>query len=119
MHGDQHHVHAAFNDFLVGVEADETMRVVDGHLLGIHLLQPLAAVLESIGEDVGHGHQPDVLAGVHGLAAAPLPRPPQPIRPILIASLPAPWTPRANDNAPIGRRACPLPTRRRNCRRER
>ncbi len=39
--GDQHHVDAALDQLLVGVEADEAMIVVDGHLLGIHLLQPL------------------------------------------------------------------------------
>ena len=72
--GDQHHVHAALDQLLVGVEADETMIVVDGHLLGIRLLKQPAAVLEMIGEDVGHCDQPDVFAGVHGVggrSAAP------------------------------------------------
>ena len=34
------------------------------------------------------------------LAAAPLPRPPQPINPTLITSLPAAWTLRASARAP-------------------
>ena len=51
------------------------------------------------------------------LAAAPLPRPPQPIRPTLIASLPAAWALRANDKAPYA--AAPDGTDRcKNCRRE-
>ena len=69
--GDQHHIDSALDQLLVGVETDETMIVVDRHLIGLHFLQPLAAVLKAIGEDVGHRRQPNVLAGVHGVVGRP------------------------------------------------
>ena len=69
--GNQHHVDVALDQFLVGVEAEEAMLVVDRHLLGVQLLQPPAGPLQAIGEDVGHGHQPHVLAGVHGVGGRP------------------------------------------------
>jgi hypothetical protein len=51
------------------------------------------------------------------LAAAPLPRPPQPINPTLITSLPAAWTLRANGKAAqlVDPR---MAARCRNCRRD-
>jgi hypothetical protein len=36
----------------------------------------------------------------NALLTAPAPRPPQPIKPILIVSLPAAWAPRATGNVP-------------------
>ena len=69
--GDDDRVDAAMDHFLIGVEADEAVGVVDGHLVGIHFLEPRPAVFDAFGEDVGHGHQPDVLAGVHGIGGGP------------------------------------------------
>ena len=72
--GDRHHVHVAVDHFVIGVEADEAMGVVDGHLVGIHFFQPRAAVFNAFGKHVGHGYQAHVFAGVHGVggrAAAP------------------------------------------------
>ena len=72
---DQHHVHAAGEQLLVGVEADEAMVVLHLDLVGLGLLELVAAGLEALVEDVGHGDEADVLAGVHGvdggLGAAP------------------------------------------------
>ena len=69
--GDQHHVHVAVDQLLVGVETDEAMGVVDGHLFGLLLLQQRETALDPFGEDVGHGHQPHVFAGVHGVGGRP------------------------------------------------
>ena len=66
--GDQHDVDVAVDHLLVGVEADEAMGVVDRPAApGYFFLSSSQAALELLGEDVGHGHQPDVLAGVHGI----------------------------------------------------
>ncbi len=72
--GDHHHVDAALDHLLVGVETDERVRVVHHELVGVHLLQLRPGSLDPLGEDVGHGHQAHVLAGVHGVggrSAAP------------------------------------------------
>jgi len=65
--GDQHDVDAAVDQFLVTVETREAMGVVDDHLLGIHFFEPFAAVRQMVGEQIGHGDHPHVLAGVHGV----------------------------------------------------
>ena len=93
--GEDHQV-AAVDDLLIGVEADEAAVVGDVELVlacGV-LAEPVAAVIEVVLEDVAHGVELDVVGRAGGLAdvsAAPLPRPPQPIRPTLIVSLPAAW----------------------------
>ena len=50
------------------------------------------ALIEPILEGVGHGDELGVGIGGEPCSAAPLPRPPQPMSPILIVSLPAAWT---------------------------
>ena len=92
--GDHHHVDVALDHLLVGVETDEAMLVIDDHLLGIHLLQLLAAAGQVVGEDVGHGHQADVLAGVHGVGGRSATPPAAADKPTLMTSLPAAWAPR-------------------------
>ena len=65
----------------------------------------LQAAVEAVLEGVAHGHQLDVVVGAHGVAdGRPVPRPPQPIRPILIVSSPPAWALRADAQA-AGQRA--------------
>ena len=69
--GNQHHVDAALDQVLVGVETDKGMIVVDRHLGGVRCLQSLAAALKMVGKKVGQGDQAHVLAGVHGVGRRP------------------------------------------------
>ena len=65
--GQNHHVHAAIDDVLIRVEADEAVVVGHGHLLGKHLPQIVEARLQAIGKGVADGRQLHVRIGVHGL----------------------------------------------------
>ena len=69
--GDQHDVDT-LDHLLIGIEADEQVVVVDGDLVRF---EPSAAVRVRPGhavlEDVGHGHEPHVGAGVHGVHGCP------------------------------------------------
>ena len=67
--GDQDNIDSTVNQLFVGVKTDETMIVVDRHLVRLHFFQPLAAILEPIGKDVCHGHQMHVLAGIHRIVS--------------------------------------------------
>ena len=68
--GDQHHVHAV-DHLLVAVEAHEAVVVVHRHLLGMGLFEVIAGGLEVVGEDVTHGHQFHVGAGLEALVGGP------------------------------------------------
>ncbi len=65
--GDQHHVHPALDDLLIAVEADEAVVVVDGHLIRLGLLEPVAASPDLVFKDVGHGDELRPGVGVHGV----------------------------------------------------
>jgi len=45
--------------------------IIDGHLVGLRFLETLAAGLELVLEDICHGHELDVLAGVHRVHGRP------------------------------------------------
>ena len=66
----QHHVDAAGDHLLVGVEADEAVLGADIDLAGdgLVLLEQGQARFQAIGEGVGHGHELDVLVGLQGLS---------------------------------------------------
>ena len=72
--GDQHHVDA-LDHLLVAVEAGEEMVLVGDDLAGPILLEPVILGLQAIGENVAHGGQFHVGAGLQRLfrraAAAP------------------------------------------------
>src|SRR5262249_52493351 len=67
--GEEHDVHTAVDDLLVGVEADETFLRLDVDLAGDFLLaaQGGEALLDAVGEGVAHGDELDVLVGVERL----------------------------------------------------
>ena len=68
----QHHVDAALDQLLVGVEADEAMVVVDRHLLGVDLLQAARGLpCRRSAKTSAMATRPDVLAGVHGVGGRP------------------------------------------------
>ena len=76
----------------VGVEADELVffRHVDAVgliALGHFFLSVLIRAVEAIAKDVGHGDEFDRPFGAQGLAAAPVPRPPQPMSAIFKVSV--------------------------------
>ena len=56
-----------FDHLLVGVEAGERVVVVHGDLSLELLLERLAAVLQLVGERIGHGHQQRILVGADGV----------------------------------------------------
>ncbi len=66
--GQEHDVHAAVNDLLVGVQPDEAVLGRDLHFLRVLLLEVREAVLELILEGVAHRGQHDVRVGAQGLA---------------------------------------------------
>ena len=66
--GQEHDVHAAVNDLLVGVQPHEALLGSDFHLVRMLLLQALQALLQLILERVAHRGQDDVLVGIERLA---------------------------------------------------
>ncbi len=64
---DQHDVDVGGQQLLVGVEPGEQLIVRDLYLIRLGLLQSLAGRGQFVGEQIGHGDQLDVLAGVHGV----------------------------------------------------
>ena len=93
--GQDDQVDAAVEHLLVGVEADEAAVVRRRRPCRRCLLRCrfALAVLEAVLEHVAHGVELDVAGRTRSdCSAAPVPRPPQPIRPTLIVSLPAAWT---------------------------
>ena len=86
--GQDDDVDVGLHDLLVGVETGEAVVVVDRKLLG-HILR-LCRILDispaagqTIFEQVRHDGQLDIRVGTHRVDRGPLPRPPQPITPIL------------------------------------
>ncbi len=68
--GDQHHVDR-IDHLLVGVEADEDVIIIHRDLLGLAGLEPLAGPRGAVLEDVGHGDERHVWAGIHGVVGGP------------------------------------------------
>ena len=64
--GHQHDV-AALDHVLVAVEADKTMGVVHLDLVRLLLLEHVAPALQTVGKNVGQGHQPNAGVGRHGV----------------------------------------------------
>ncbi len=75
--GQQHDIHAAGQQLLISIQAKEGAAFIHGDTIAELLLQAAQAGGDGLGKDIGHGKQFDVAW------AAPVPRPPQPIRPIL------------------------------------
>ena len=65
--GDQHHVDAV-DHLLVAVEAAEEMILIGDDLAGHVLLEPVVLGLQAVGENVAHGGQFHVGAGLQRLA---------------------------------------------------
>ena len=89
---DQHDVDAAGDDFLVGVEAEEA--VVGGHVALVRLDRRAGGrgwLSSRSLKRSAMATRRTSLPAFMALTAASVPRPPQPIRPILITSLPAAW----------------------------
>ena len=95
--GQEDHVRPGGDRLLVGVEADED--AVGGHdrpWRPYFFRRLVGATLGAVLEGVGHGDDLDVLGRSRGSSsAAPVPRPPQPIRAIFNSSPPAAWAVRA------------------------
>ena len=113
--GQQHQVDAGVEHLLVGVEADEPPfgRDVDVRREVVVLRQVLQAEFDPLGEQVADRHE--LLRALRASRAsrqAPVPRLPQPIRPMRITSLPAAWAlrarsrPAASDPATAGTATC-------------
>ena len=64
--GDQHNIDI-FDHVLVAVETDEAVVLGDIDLVGELPLQVVAAGIEPVAEDVAHGDEPDIRAGLHRL----------------------------------------------------
>ena len=64
--GDDHHIRA-FDHALVAIKALEAVVVIHRHLLGILQLQRGPFFLHAIQPDIGHGHDPNALVGIHGV----------------------------------------------------
>ena len=64
--GDDHHIRA-FDDVLVAIEALEAVIVIDGRLFGVLQLERGPFFLHAVQPDVGHGHDPNSLVGIHGV----------------------------------------------------
>jgi hypothetical protein len=80
---------------LIGVESDEFVLFRHIHAVGVIGLEFVVAAVQAVFESVGHGDQFEGAGGAEGLAAAPLPRPPQPISATFSVSSPAAKTPGA------------------------
>ncbi len=80
--GQNHHVHAAIDRLLVGVKAHKPPcgRHVDAVANAVDPPEIFEAVLDPVGEHVGHGHQFTGPAVLSAWATAPPPRPPHPMK---------------------------------------
>ncbi len=65
--GDEHDIDVALEDLLVGVEAEEAVIVVDGDLIALDVFDAVAAAFDFVFEEVGHGDELDVVAGIQGV----------------------------------------------------